>query len=186
MRALIVVDHPWPESFSYTTLARAQLALVAGSFEVDVIDLHRDGFDPVLRVDELAVYTQGQSLDPKVGDYQARITQAQHLVFIFPVWWEVMPAMLKGFFDKVFLPGWAFADPDATPLLTHIQTGTAITTMSAPQVIHTSVEPVLCKGILEFAGVQRTRWFNLLQVSQKSTDEKAVWLAEIEAYLRAL
>jgi putative NADPH-quinone reductase len=117
----------------------------------------------VLHVHELAVYSQGKFFDPKVAEYQRRIAQADHLIYLFPVWWEVMPAMLKGFFDKVFLPEWAFRESDAAPLLTHIKTGAAITTMGAPKPIYTSVESVLC----EFwnSGVQ-ARW--LISVESKT------------------
>jgi putative NADPH-quinone reductase len=157
-----------------------------GGHAVDVLDLHREPFDPVMRVEELAVYSKGQVLDPKVLEYQRRISQSDHLVFIFPVWWEVMPALLKGFFDKVFLPEFAFAEADASPLLTHIRSGTAITTMGAPKPIYTSVEPVLCKGILEFCGVQRTRWFNICQVNLIPPEDRAAWLRDIETYFRQL
>jgi NAD(P)H dehydrogenase (quinone) len=151
-----------------------------------VLDLHREDFNPVLRVHELAVYGQGRFFDPRVGDYQRRTMQADHLIHVFAVWWEVMPAMLKGFFDKVFLPEWAFRECDAAPLLTHIKTGTAITTMGAPMLICTSVETVLCKGILEFSGVQKTHWFNICEVGAKTQTERLAWLNGIEIFLRTL
>jgi NAD(P)H dehydrogenase (quinone) len=186
MRVMVTIDHPWPQSFNHAILNRVVTTLQESGHEVDVLDLHQDNFDPVMRVNELAGYTQGKYLDPKVPGYQRRIEQAEHLIYIFPVWWEVMPALLKGFFDKVFLPEWAFKEADAAPLLTHIQTGTVITTMGAPEPVHTSVEPVLCKGILEFCGVSRTRWFNICEVGVKTQEERLVWLAEIETYLRVL
>ncbi|MBI5959896.1 MAG: NAD(P)H-dependent oxidoreductase [Chloroflexi bacterium] len=186
MHVMITIDHPWSQSFNHTVLELVVKTLTSGGHTVDVLDLHHEDFDPVMRVEELSVYSQGTPLDPKVIEYQRRISQADHLVYIFPVWWEVMPALLKGFFDKVFLPQWAFAEADASPLLTHIRSGTAITTMGAPKPIYTSVEPVLCKGILEFCGVQRTRWFNICQVNLIAPEERAAWLNEIEAYFRSL
>lgn len=186
MRVMITIDHPWPQSFNHAILARAKAALTEVGHEVDVLDLHRDGFDPVMRADELAVYTRGEHLDPQVGVCQRRIEQAQHLIYIFPVWWEVMPALLKGFFDKVFLPGWAFVETDASPKLTFIQGATVITTMAAPEVIHTAVEPVVCKGILGFCGIEHTRWFNICEVSQITDAARETWLVEIETHLRQL
>jgi len=183
---MVTLDHPWEQSFNHAILKRVAAVLEDRGWSVDVLDLHQENFDPVLRVNELALYTQGKCCDPKVLDYQARIRRADHLIYIFPVWWEVMPALLKGFFDKVFLPEWAFGEADAAPMLSHIQTGTAITTMGAPEPIYTSVEPVLCKGILEFCGVRKTRWFNICQVGLKTPDERSAWLADIEAYLRTL
>jgi len=186
MHAMITIDHPWQQSFNFTILEHVRRGLEASGCTVDVLDLNRDGFNPVLTVEELAIYTRGGVLDPKVREYQRRIARSDHLIYIFPVWWEVMPALLKGFFDKVFLPEWAFAEEDAAPLLTHIRTGTAITTMGAPRPIHTSVERVLCKGILEFCGVQRTRWINCCEVSQIAPEQRRAWLDEVEAYARAL
>jgi NAD(P)H dehydrogenase (quinone) len=186
MRVMVTIDHPWSESFNHAILGVVTTTLEDNGHKVDLLDLHQEGFDPVMHVDELAAYAQGKSLDPKVGAYQRRIEQADHLIYIFPVWWEVMPALLKGFFDKVFLPEWAFREADATPLLTHIQGATVITTMGAPEVIHTAVEPVLCKGILGFSGITQTRWFNLCEVAEITPDARRAWLDEIAAYLRTL
>ena len=181
MRVLAIIDHPWADSFNHAILGTAVSALEAAGHDVDTIDLHRDRFDPVMRVEELAVYTAGRHLDPLVGDYQARIERAEQLFIIFPVWWETMPALLKGFFDKVFLPGWAFAEADASPLLTHIRGATVITTMGAPKAVHTSVESALCRGTLRMCGVGRTRWINFLDVGNSSPGQRAGWLAEVAA-----
>jgi NAD(P)H dehydrogenase (quinone) len=186
MHVMVTIDHPWRQSFNFGILRTVVAALDAGGHTVDVLDLQREGFDPVLREAELAIYPQGGSLDPKVREYQARIMAAQHLVYIFPVWWEVMPALLKGFFDKVFLPEWAFAEADAAPLLTHISGATVITTMGAPRPIHTSVEAVVCHGILEFCGVRHTRWFNLCEVGLLTDEARCAWLDQIAAALRTL
>ncbi len=186
MHVMVTIDHPWKQSFNHQIMQQVIAVLEQGGHTVDALDLHDEDFDPVMRVEELAVYTQGTVLDPKVRDYQQRIRQADHLVYIFPVWWEVMPALLKGFFDKVFLPGFAFNEADFTPRLTHVKTGTVITTMGAPEVIYTSVEPVLCKGVLEVCGVRATRWFNLTEVSLKPQDARDAWVAEILDYVRAL
>ncbi len=186
MHVMVTLDHPWPQSFNHAILNTVVTALRASDHTVDVLDLHREDFDPVLHEAELAVYKTGKYLDPKVGDYQRRIYQSDHLVYIFPVWWEVMPALLKGFFDKVFLPEWAFAEATAAPLLTHIRGATVITTMGAPHPVYTSVEAVLCKGILSLCGVQRTRWLNLCEVGAIVPPQRQAWLAEIDDYFRRL
>ena len=186
MRVMVTIDHPWPGSFNHAILDRVVRTLEAGGHEVDVLDLHTEGFDPVLRREELAVYTRGEYLDPKVAEYQDRIGRSRHLIFIFPVWWEVMPALLKGFFDKVFLPGWAFREDDAAPLLTSIDGATVITTMGAPEAVHTSVEPVLCRGILGFCGIEESRWLNITDVAHRPPEARAAFLDKIAAHLREL
>ncbi len=179
MRVLAVLDHPWENSFNHAILKAAVAGLEAAGHEVDVLDLHRDGFNPVMKVEELAGYTAGRWLDPKVGEYQTRIDSAEWLYLVFPVWWETAPALLKGFFDKVFLPGWAFTEADASPLLTHLRGATVITTMGAPKAVHTAVASAVCKGTLEMVGVQHTRWINFLDVGNSTPGQRSGWLAEV-------
>ena len=186
MRVLVVIDHPWEQSFNYALMTAFVRGLEAAGHEVDRLDLHADGFDPVMRREELAVYTQGTVLDPQVRDYQARIMQAAHLAFFFPVWWEVMPAMLKGWMDKVFTPEWAFTEADATPLLTHITGATVVTTMGAPEITFNSVEPVLCKGTLGFCGITNYRWVNFLDVGNVAAAQRRTWLDEVELLGRGI
>lgn len=186
MRVLVTIDHPWKESYNYAILRALLKGLAQAGSEVDLLDLNDEDFNPVMSTEELAVYRQGKVLDPRIGAYQERIYHSDHLVYIFPVWWEVMPARLKGFFDRVFLPEWAFGEEDAAPLLGHILSGTAITTMGAPKPIYTSVDAVLCKGILAFCGIQSTRWINFCEVSRVSAEQRAAWLDEIEQLGRRL
>lgn len=61
-------------------------------------------FDPILRDG----YNHSQTLEPDLLEAQRQIHWAEHLVFVYPVWWGGIPALLKGFFDRVFLPGFAF------------------------------------------------------------------------------
>ncbi len=186
MRVMAIIDHPRPDSFNHAILGAAVGGLRSAGHDVDVLDLHADGFDPVMRVEELAVYTAGKWLDPKVGEYQGRLDKSDYLYLVFPVWWESMPALLKGFFDKVFLPGWAFTEADFLPLLGHIRGATVITTMGAPKAVHTSVVPALCKGTLEACGVGPTRWINFLEVGNVAEEQREVWLAGVTAGARDL
>ncbi|MBN2303723.1 MAG: NAD(P)H-dependent oxidoreductase [Anaerolineae bacterium] len=186
MRVMVIIDHPYEESFNFALLDALKAGLAAAGHEADVLDLHKEDFDPVMRREELAVYSQGKFLDPKIGGYQQRIKQTDHLIFIFPVWWQVVPALLKGWIDKVFLPEWAFREADAAPLLTHLSGATAITTMGAPEFGYNVVTEMLLKGTLEFCGVTNTRYINFIDVSNVSPEQRAAWLAEVEQYGRAL
>jgi NAD(P)H dehydrogenase (quinone) len=86
MRVMVTIDHPCEQSYNHAILARVVDVLRGGGCEVDVLDLHREDFDPVLRVHEFAVYGQGKFSDPNVANYQGRIAQADHLIYISPVW----------------------------------------------------------------------------------------------------
>jgi len=186
MTVLVTIDHPWSGSFNYAILQAVLHGLETAGHTADVLDLQAEQFNPVLSTAELEVYHGGKYLDPKIGEYQRRVEAANHLVFIFPVWWETMPARLKGWFDRVFLPDWAFGEADARPLLTHIRSGAAVTTMGAPRPIHTSVEAALLRGTLEFCGVQRTRWFNICEVGVVSAEARQAFLQQVEEYARSL
>ncbi len=186
MRVMTIIDHPRPDSFNHAILAAAVGGLRSAGHEVDVLDLHKERFDPVMRLEELALYTAGRWLDPKVGEYQSRLDKTDYLFLVFPVWWESMPALLKGFFDKVFLPGWAFEEKDFSPLLGHIRGATVITTMGAPKAIHTSVVPALCRGTLEACGLGPTRWINFLEVGNATPEQRALWLNQVAETVREL
>ncbi|GAA1937682.1 NAD(P)H-dependent oxidoreductase [Nocardioides hwasunensis] len=112
-RTLVVVAHPDPDSLTWTVAGRAaeRLAELGG---VEVADLHGEGFDPVFSPDDHRHYRSwtGAATADVVAE-QARIDRAAHLVLVFPVYWWSMPAMLKGWVDRVFVNGWAFDnDPD--------------------------------------------------------------------------
>ncbi len=186
MRAMVTITHPWPGSFNFAVFQRVVEALKADGHEVDALDLYRDGFNPVLSEAELAGYAQGKILDPQVLNYQERIRRAEHLIYIFPIWWEGLPALLKGFFDKVFTPGFAFTEEDFSPLLTHIKSGTVITTMGAPEAKYTDIEKALLQGTLGVCGVQRTRWLNFTDIPNSTQEQRVAWMDEVTAYVRAL
>jgi len=186
VRLLAVIDHPWTGSFNHAVLATLAGEARARGHDIDTIDLHADRFDPVMSAEELAVYSKGRFLDPMVGAYQERIMKADYLFLVFPVWWETMPALLKGFFDKVFLPDWAFAEADFSPKLTGLRGATAITTMGAPKAVHTSVEAALCRGTLEACGVRGARWLNFLDVGASTPERRAEWLQSVRDSVAAL
>ncbi|TVR50682.1 MAG: flavodoxin family protein [Rhodobacteraceae bacterium] len=129
-RALVLFAHPCPESFSAALHARVVETLSARGWEVDDCDLNREGFSPVLTEAERRGYHDvGRNLGP-VQPYVDRLLAAQALVLVFPVWNFGYPAILKGFFDRVFLPGVSFRleQGKVRPNLTHIRKLAAVTT----------------------------------------------------------
>ena len=105
MKTLIVTAHPDPESLSNDVARR--LAHVLDS-EVEVADLAEEGFDPRFTLDDRRTYSTGRVVASDVAIEQRRIDEADHLVLVFPVYWWSMPALLKGWIDRVFVNGWAF------------------------------------------------------------------------------
>jgi len=107
-RALILFAHPCEESFS-SILHRTVLdGLQQRGWEVDDCDLYAEGFNPVLSAAERRGYHDTATNTAPVADHVARLQAAQGLVMVFPVWNYGYPAILKGYFDRVFLPGVSF------------------------------------------------------------------------------
>lgn len=129
-RALVLFAHPCPESFSAALHERVVAALKASGREVDDCDLYAEGFSPVLTEAERRGYHDEATNTAPVAEHVARLRAADTLVMVFPVWNFGYPAMLKGFFDRVFLPGVSFrlVDGKVRPNLTHIRRLVAVTT----------------------------------------------------------
>ncbi|GAA3965624.1 NAD(P)H-dependent oxidoreductase [Allohahella marinimesophila] len=103
-RILVVAGHPSSESFG-CALAEAYLVEAEkNGHEVRMIRLDRLYFDPILHEG----YRVVQALEPDLQSAQADMLWAEHLVFVYPVWWGSIPALMKGFLDRTLLPGFAF------------------------------------------------------------------------------
>ncbi len=105
MRVLVIYAHPDPDSLNGAIHREILTALSAAGHEVDDIDLYAEGFDPVLSAEERRDYFEPDLNRARVADYAARIEAAEGLVFCFPTWCLGPPAILKGFFDRVMVPG---------------------------------------------------------------------------------
>lgn len=127
--SLIVTCHPKSESLCGHIAKRAQAALAENGASVLLHDLHASNFNPVPTTSELDVYFAA-GIPDDIRDLVTGLQTAQELVIIFPVWMFTMPALLKGYFDRVWRPGVAFAfdGKDLHPLLTNIQRLTVIAT----------------------------------------------------------
>lgn len=106
MNILIIYAHPNHQSFNGAVLEQVQNNL-GKQHTVKTIDLYAEHFDPVLFFDK-EHRRRDLATDPYTKKYRDLITWANELIFIFPVWWGGMPAILKGFTDRVFVSGWAY------------------------------------------------------------------------------
>jgi NAD(P)H dehydrogenase (quinone) len=108
MKHLIVVAHPAVESFTMG-LARAYAAeLEALGHGQVTFDLYRRGFDPVLAAQELLAPGSDLAVKPDAVQAQGAIRDADVLTVIYPLWWLSMPAIMKGYVDRVFARGFAY------------------------------------------------------------------------------
>ncbi|RBP07409.1 putative NADPH-quinone reductase [Roseiarcus fermentans] len=105
MRVLVVHAHPLATSFLSAVHVRLVAALRAGGHAVDDLDLYAERFDPVLSPEQMRVYVDTEKNTREVEPYVARLRAAEALVLVFPVWFDGLPAILQGYFQRVFLPG---------------------------------------------------------------------------------
>jgi putative NADPH-quinone reductase len=133
MRVLVLYCHPNPESFGAALHSTVVASLRAAGHEVDDCDLYEEGFQPILsRQERLGYHDLAHNTAP-VADYVRRLRAAEALVLVFPVWNFGFPALLKGFFDRVFLPGVSFGlvDGRTRGILTNISRVGVVTSYGA-------------------------------------------------------
>jgi NAD(P)H dehydrogenase (quinone) len=109
VKVLVVFDHPRRHSFCGAVLDELITGLAEAGHEVEVADLHAEGFDPRMpEADEPDWNDPDKRYSAAVLEEQARIARNDVLAFVFPVWWWSLPAMLKGWIDRVWNNGWAY------------------------------------------------------------------------------
>jgi putative NADPH-quinone reductase len=138
-------------------------------------------FDPVLRHG----YRQIQPLEADLQDAADAIEACDHLVLVYPTWWGTMPALLKGFFDRVLLPGYAFRyrrDSVWWDRLLAGRSARVITTLDTPPWYNRWIyrDPGISQiraTILEFCGIRPVRVSRLGAVRSSSPAQRERWLA---------
>lgn len=129
-KAMVIFAHPVPESYSASLHACVVDTLTAKGWQVDDCDLNAEGFQPVMTCEERRTYHDETINQNPVQTYVDRLQATDALLFVFPVWNFGYPAILKGFFDRVFLPGVSFklVDGQVSAALTNIQKSAVVTT----------------------------------------------------------
>ena len=100
---LLIYAHPNPESFNSAVKNKVIATLEKENISYKVIDLYYENYNPVLNLSELK-----GNLSEETKRHQQLISESTNIVFIFPVWWFRAPAILEGFIDKTFVPGFAY------------------------------------------------------------------------------
>ncbi len=129
-KALVLFAHPVPESFSAALHRKVVDTLTTRGWQVDNCDLYAEGFNPILTTEERRGYHDTATNCAPVQSYVDRLRAADALIMVFPVWNYGYPAILKGFFDRVFLPGVSFdlKGGGVQPALQNIRKLAAVTT----------------------------------------------------------
>ena len=185
MKKIVVIDgNPDKESLcaalaeSYTAGAKA-----AGN-EVTLLHLGELQFSPVL----LHGYRKRTDMEPDLEHALQRLLEADHIVVVYPIWWATEPALLKGFIDRIFLPGKVFLRKDNSPFPEKLLTGKTarlIITMDAPlwynRLAYRDAGIVALKnGILKFCGVKPVRVTKFGQVKYSSEAKRKQWIKRVK------
>ncbi len=133
MRVLVLHSHPVESSYGAALYRQAVESLEAAGHTVDACDLYAERFDPVLSRQDRLIYHDYPQNTELVEPYVERLRQAEGLVIVTPVWNFGFPAMLKGYFDRVWLPGVSFelVDGQVKSRLRHIRKLAAVLTYGA-------------------------------------------------------
>lgn len=114
MNVLIIYAHPNPSSFNGAILEHVQKGLEETNHSVTLLDLYKEQFDPVLVFNE-EKKRRDLLNEEETKRYRELVQKADILLFIYPIWWWGMPAILKGFIDRIFVAGFAYKYEGSLP-----------------------------------------------------------------------
>ncbi|MGG4392911.1 NAD(P)H-dependent oxidoreductase [Paenibacillus thiaminolyticus] len=180
---LVINGHPDPQSFC-TALSDAYIeGVLTSKAQVRSIDVSKITFNPNLQFG----YRKRTELEEDLVEAQKLIHWADHLVFVYPTWWGVMPAILKGFIDRVFLPGFAYKYRKNSSTVEKLLIGKSahlIVTLDTPSwynklVYMNAGHHVMKRNILKFCGVSPVRVTELGPIRGSSDKLRAQWLAKV-------
>lgn len=187
---LVINGNPVKNSLS-EKLANAYCkgALEAGA-DCEIVNLVDLSFNPLL----IHGYKQRTELEPDLIMMREKINKANHLVFVYPTWWGTYPALLKGFIDRLFLPGWAFRYRENSRFWDKLLRGKSahlITTMDAPLWFYNWIygkpgDKSLKIATLKFCGVSPVKVSKFSPVKTATEIQLTKWISKVEKYGRKM
>lgn len=182
-KIVIILGHPQRDSFCGALADAYRDGADKSGASIEFIAIGDLQFDPILHEGYRAV----QALEPDLAQAQLAIREADHLVVVTPTWWASVPALLKGFFDRVFLPGYAFKYRENSSLWNRLLAGRSariVVTMDAPGwynflVYRNSVQNTLRQGILRFCGFKPVSVTTISGVKGMSADQRNVAIEKV-------
>lgn len=182
-RILIINGNPKPASLSQALAERYAQAAEQAGHSVQIIHLHDLQF--LLSLEQ--GYQGKQALEPDLLRLQQAILAAEHLVWVYPVWWGSVPALLKGALDRILLPGFAFKyHPGKTipEKLLKGRTARLLVCMDTPPWYFrwfqgAPAHRMMRQTVLEFCGIKPVRISEFGPVLQSSATQRAGWLEQV-------
>ncbi len=183
-KILIINGHPDEKSYNSALSTAYESGARKSGAEVVVINIYELDFNPNLQ----SGYRKRTELEPNLQEAQKLIKWADHLVWVYPVWWGSLPAIMKGFIDRVFLPGFAFQKREGSVWWDKLLTGKTariISTMDQPPWYYRWINKcpshvAMKKLTLQFVGIKKVK-ITAIGPIRLSTDEfREKWLQKIE------
>lgn len=183
-KILVINGHPQKESFCGALAKKYEEGASASGADCFLVNLHELHFNLNLEYG----YKKQMELEPDLVKAQSLIQDADHVVFVYPIWWAMMPALLKGFIDRVFLSGFAFKYRSNSPLWDKLLTGKTariIITMDSPRwyyrfVLKSPGINAMKKGVLEFCGFKPVKVTVFTPLRKSADDTRQKWLHSVE------
>jgi putative NADPH-quinone reductase len=181
---LIINGHPDKESFCFALAESYKKGADTNGDQCQLVHLVDLKFNPILTHG----YRLVSELEPDLLKMQQAILQADHLVFVYPNWWSTLPALLKGFIDRVFLPNFAFKYHDKGPFWDKLlkgKTARLIVTMDTPKwyywlINRNAGHNAMKIGVLKFSGIKPVKISVFAPVKSSDEQKRKKWLSEVE------
>ena len=168
MKSTIILASNNEKSFSKEIVNKLIDILTQNKVQYEVIDLYKDNFNPVMTAKQEQLYSKGETDDELVKKYQKHLKESDEIILVFPLWFNNVPAILKGFFDKVLLKEFAFTEENNKPkgLLNNIKSGLVISTSESNseyliEGLNNPIETVVVKGTLGICGIENVEYINM-------------------------
>ena len=180
MKYLVVTAHPLSNSLCKLLTEHVVNKLTIMGHEVTIEDLYLENFDPVLTAAERESYYSGSYDSSNISKQVRRLQEAEALVLLFPTWWFSFPAMLKGWFDRVWGPGIAYDHASdlgpIKPRLDNLRKVLVVTTLGAPGwvdrlIMWRPVKKVVKVALLGACAKKSTLKYLSLYNSEKLTEQ---------------
>jgi len=183
-KILIIIGHPDKESFSFGLAEAYKKGAIASGADVKEIVVRDLNFNPNLQLG----YRKRTDLEPDLIDAQNKIKWAEHLVWIYPVWWGSIPAIMKGFIDRVFLPGFAFQKRENSvwwDKLLKDKSARLISTLDQPAwyywlIYRQPSNNAMKKLTMHFCGIKPVRVTTIGPIRLSKVAYRLSWLKKIE------
>jgi putative NADPH-quinone reductase len=181
---LIINGHPNPESFNQAIFETYVLKASKENVLIETIEIAKLKFNPSLEFG----YQKRVETEPDLIEAQEKISRANHLVWIHPVWWGGLPALTKGFINRVFVPGFAFKYRENSVWWDKLlagKTANIITTLDQPAFFYRLVfgRPSvnqLKKSTLGFCGIKTKKISYLGPVRNSTEAQRKLWLVKVK------